>query len=102
MGTAYGIYPWDKYTGPGKSHGETFWGRLLMFFLGGWGRGRGDVRASTAESFSLWTKIPDPPIHFSGPTNFFGPKIDFTNHQFETSVFDPPMSSGLSRTTKPW
>jgi hypothetical protein len=28
------------------------------------------------------TKIPDPPIHFSGPTNFFGPKIDFTNHQF--------------------
>ncbi len=32
------------------------------------------------------TKIPDPPIHFSGPTNFFGPKIDFTNHQFETSV----------------
>ena len=40
------------------------------------------------------TKIPDPPIHFSGPTNFFGPKIDFTNHQFETSVLDPPMSSG--------
>ena len=34
------------------------------------------------------TKIPDPPIHFSGPTNFFGPKIDFTNHQFETSVLD--------------
>jgi hypothetical protein len=28
------------------------------------------------------TKIPDPPIHFSGPTNFFGRKIDFTNHQF--------------------
>ena len=41
------------------------------------------------------TKIPDPPIHFSGPTNFFGPKIDFTNHQFETSFLDPPMSSGL-------
>jgi hypothetical protein len=39
------------------------------------------------------TKIPDPPIHFSGPTNFFGPKIDFTNHQFETNVLDPPMSS---------
>jgi hypothetical protein len=47
------------------------------------------------------TKIPDPPIHFSGPTNFFCPKIDFTNHQFETSVLDPPMSSGVSRTTKP-
>ncbi len=30
----------------------------------------------------LRTKIPDPPIHFSGPTKFFGPKIDFTNHQF--------------------
>jgi hypothetical protein len=42
---------------------------------------------------ALRTKIPDPPIHFSGPTNFFGPKIDFTNHQFETSVLDPPMSS---------
>jgi hypothetical protein len=34
------------------------------------------------------------PSHFSGPTNFFGPKIDFTNHQFENSVLDPPMSSG--------
>ncbi len=38
----------------------------------GWGRLDLTVR----------TKIPDPPIHFSGPTNFFGPKIDFTNHQF--------------------
>ncbi len=28
------------------------------------------------------------------PTNFFFYKIDFTNHQFETSVLDPPMSSG--------
>jgi hypothetical protein len=33
-------------------------------------------------------------MHFSGPTNFFDPKIDFTNHQFETSVLDLPMSSG--------
>ena len=48
------------------------------------------------------TKIPDPPIHFSGPTNFFGPKIDFTNHQFETSVLDPPMFPAISRTTKTW
>ena len=37
MGTAYGIYPWGKYTGHGKSHGETFLGRLLIFVLGGGG-----------------------------------------------------------------
>jgi hypothetical protein len=29
-----------------------FLGRLLIFFFGGRGRGRGGVRASTAESFS--------------------------------------------------
>jgi hypothetical protein len=38
------------------------------------------------------TKIPEPPIQFSGATNFFGPKNEFTSHQFETSVLDPPMS----------
>ena len=40
------------------------------------------------------TKIPDPPIHFSGTTNFFDPKNEFTNHQFENSVLDPPLYSG--------
>jgi hypothetical protein len=39
------------------------------------------VSQSTSRGF-FRTKIPDPPIHFSGPTNFLGPKIDFTNHQF--------------------
>ena len=47
---------WDlclgQRTGDGKFDGETFLGRLLIFFLGGRGRGRGGVRASTAESFS--------------------------------------------------
>ena len=38
------------------------------------------------------TKIPEPPIQFSGATNFFGPKNEFTSHQFETSVLEPPMS----------
>jgi hypothetical protein len=40
-----GAYLWDlcldKYTGDGISHGETFLGRLWIFFLGGRGRGRG-------------------------------------------------------------
>jgi len=40
------------------------------------------------------TKIPEPPIHFSGATNFFEPKNEFTSHQFETSVLEPPMTSG--------
>ena len=52
MRTAYGMYHWVKYTGHGKSHGETFLGWSLIFFLGGRGRGRGSARASTAESFS--------------------------------------------------
>ena len=39
------------------------------------------------------TKIPDPPIHFSGTTNVFDSKNEFTNHQLETSVLDPIMSS---------
>jgi hypothetical protein len=38
------------------------------------------------------SKIPESPIHFSGATNFFGPKNEFTSHQFETSVLEPPMS----------
>jgi hypothetical protein len=40
----------------------------------------------------LRTKIPEPPIQFSGATNFLGPKNEFTSHQFETSVLEPPMS----------
>jgi hypothetical protein len=47
---------WDvslgQHTGDGKFDGETFLGRLLIFFLGGRGRRRGGVRASTAELFS--------------------------------------------------
>jgi len=42
----------DKYTGDGRFDGESFLGRLLILFLGGWGRGRDRTRASTAESFS--------------------------------------------------
>ncbi len=38
------------------------------------------------------TKIPESPIHFSGDTNFFGPKNEFTSHQFETGVLESPMS----------
>ena len=47
------------------------------------------------------TKIPDPPIHFSGPPIFFGPKNEFTRHQFETRVLDPPMSSDPLSTLEP-
>jgi hypothetical protein len=36
----YGIYP-GAHTGDWRFDGETFLGGLLMFFLGGWGRGRG-------------------------------------------------------------
>jgi len=39
-----------------------------------------------------WTKIPETPIHFSGSTIFFGPKNEFTSHQFETSDLEPSMS----------
>ena len=42
----------DKYTGDGRFDGEAFLGRLLIFFLGGRGRGRAGDRASTAASFS--------------------------------------------------
>jgi len=41
-----------------------------------------DVYKKGDDRLYIRTKIPDPPIHFSGPTIFFGPKIDFTNHQF--------------------
>ncbi len=33
------------------------------------------------------------PIHFSGATNFFGHKNEFTNHQFETGVLESPSMS---------
>jgi hypothetical protein len=52
MGTCLWDLCLDKYTGDGRFDGESFLGRLWIFFLGGWGRGRGRDRASTAESFS--------------------------------------------------
>jgi hypothetical protein len=56
-----------------------------------------DHRERCPRSLIPWTdtfrtKIPEPPIHFSGVTNFFGPKNEFTIHQFETSVLETPMS----------
>ena len=51
MGACLGDLCLDKYTGDGKFDGEAFLGRLLIFFLGERGRGRGSVRASPAESF---------------------------------------------------
>ncbi len=65
--------------------------RSTLRFLVGWDLHQ--INNNPDVCLRQWTKIPDPPIHFSGPTIFFGPKIDFTNHQFETSVLDPPMSS---------
>jgi hypothetical protein len=41
MGVTHGIYPWDNALVRRSLDGETFWGRLWMDFLGGWGRGRG-------------------------------------------------------------
>ena len=51
---------WDlslrQRTGGRGLDGETFSGRLWIFFLGGWGRGRGLARARTAEHFSQETR----------------------------------------------
>jgi hypothetical protein len=45
LGFTDGDYPWNlslgRRTGDGKFDGETFLGGLLIFFLGGRGRGRG-------------------------------------------------------------
>ena len=51
---------WDlslrQRTGGRRFDGEAFSGRLWIFFLGGWGRGRGLARATTAESCSQETR----------------------------------------------
>ena len=52
MGTAYGIYPWGSALVMGKFDGETFLGRLLIFFFGGAGEGKRNSRARNAETFS--------------------------------------------------
>ncbi len=52
MGSAQGIYPWVITLVMGNLMGRRFWVGRGCFFLGGRGRGRGSVRASTAESFS--------------------------------------------------
>ena len=52
MGTVYGIYPWGSALVMGKFDGETFLGRLLIFFFGGAGEGKRNSRAHNAETFS--------------------------------------------------
>ena len=52
MGTAYGIYPWGSALVMGKFDGETFLGRLLIFFFGGAGEGKRNSRSRNAETFS--------------------------------------------------
>ncbi len=50
MGTAYGIYPCGSALVMGKIDGETFLGRLLIFFFGGAGQGKRNSRARNAET----------------------------------------------------
>jgi hypothetical protein len=50
MGTAYGIYPCGSALVMGKIDGETFLGRLLIFFFGGAGDGKRNSRARNAET----------------------------------------------------
>jgi len=50
MGTAYGIYPCGSALVMGKIDGETFLGRLLIFFFGGVGEGKRNSRARNAET----------------------------------------------------
>ena len=50
MGTAYGIYPCGSALVMGKIDGETFLGRLLIFFFGGAGEGKRNSRARNAET----------------------------------------------------
>ncbi len=55
-GFADGDCPWDlslrQRTGDDKTGGETFLGRLLIFFLGGLGEGKRSSRVRVAEKFS--------------------------------------------------
>jgi hypothetical protein len=50
MGTAYGIYPCGRALVMGRIDGETFLGRLLIFFFGGEGEGKRNSRARNAET----------------------------------------------------
>jgi hypothetical protein len=50
MGTTYGIYPCDSALLMGKIDGETFLGRLLIFFFGGTGEGKRNSRSRNAET----------------------------------------------------
>ena len=50
MGTADGIYPCGSALVMGKIDGETFLGRLLIFFFGGAGKGKRNSRARNAET----------------------------------------------------
>ena len=52
MGTVYGIYPCGSALVMGKIDGETFLGRLLIFFFGGAGEGKRNSRSRNAETFS--------------------------------------------------
>ncbi len=50
MGTVYGIYPCGSALVMGKIDGETFLGRLLIFFFGETGEGKRNSRSRNAET----------------------------------------------------
>ncbi len=51
-----------KHTGDGRFDGETSLGGLLIFFLGGWGRGRGDPGCVLLRGFSQDERDPNSPV----------------------------------------
>jgi hypothetical protein len=59
-GLAYGFYPWGQLTGDGRFDGETFLGGLLIFFLGGRGRGRGTPECVLLRSFRRTSGLQTP------------------------------------------
>jgi hypothetical protein len=92
MGTAYGIYPCSALVT--TNWRETFSGRMLIFFLGGAGEGRGAPGRVLLRGFRRTTRVPNSPLYVY---IIYCAVVFFAAHAFRPREGGPRSSIALGR-----